>query len=67
MVLDVEQDIGQVRRLQSSDRAHAMPSNEGEANGLVITRVEEPFAIAQQPPNLRFASRRLEGCQFDLA
>ena len=63
----MEQNVWQIRRVESRDRPRAIPSDERERNGVVAARVEEPGSVAKQPVNLDLASRRLEDDELDLA
>ena len=59
--LDMEQQVGQVGRIESRNRTHSKLPDEPETDWLVTAHIKEAFSIAQQPANLSVASRRLEG------
>src|SRR5437764_387588 len=49
---DVEQDAGQIDRINGCDRTDPMLAHEGEADGHVVANVQVALTILQKPADL---------------
>ena len=64
---DVEQDAGQIDRINGCDRTDPMLAHEGEADGHVVANVQVALTILQKPADLTVLTREVEDRSLDLA
>ena len=64
---DVEQDVGQIDRIDGCDRAEPVLANQGEADGHIVPNVQVALTVLQEPTDLTFLTREVEDRSLDLA